>query len=167
MYEESLRMPFLIRYPAGIKAGTQNNDMALNLDFPETFLDYAGAEVPSGMQGRSLRPLLEGKTPKDWRQSMYYRYWMHLADHYVPAHYGVRTRRHKLIYYYGQPLGTAGSLTEPKSPYWELFDLEKDPREMRSVYENPQYAGVVKTLKAELAKLQKLYGDEPWSAQSA
>jgi arylsulfatase A-like enzyme len=167
MYEESLRMPFLIRYPAGIKRGTENNDIVLNLDFAETFLDYAGASVPSEMQGRSLRPLLEGKTPKSWRQSMYYRYWMHLADHYVPAHYGVRTKRHKLIYYYGQPLGTRGSLADPKPPYWELFDLEKDPREMKSVYEDPRYASVAKTLKAELAKLQKLYSDEPWSGQTA
>ena len=167
MYEESLRMPLLIRYPGGAKAGTQNNDMVLNLDFPETFLDYAGANVPSEMQGRSLRPLLEGKRPAGWRQSMYYRYWMHLADHYVPAHYGVRTKRHKLIYYYGQPLGTARSLAEPKSPYWELFDLEKDPREMKSVYEDPRYSSVVTALKAELGKLQKLYGDEPWSGQSA
>jgi arylsulfatase A-like enzyme len=167
MYEECLRMPLLIRYPAAIENGAENNDIVLNLDFPETFLDYAGAKVPSEMQGRSLRPLLEGKTPRDWRQSMYYRYWMHLADHYVPAHYGVRTKRHKLIYYYGQPLGAAGSLPEPKSPYWELFDLEKDPREMKSVYEDPRYASVVKTLKAELARLQKLYRDQPWSGQTA
>jgi arylsulfatase A-like enzyme len=166
MYEECLRMPFVIRYPSGIRPGTENNDIALNLDFPETFLDYAGAKVPAEMQGRSLRPLLEGKTPKNWRQSMYYRYWMHLADHYVPAHYGVRTKRHKLIYFYGQPLGTKGSLPEPKAPYWELFDLEKDPRELKSVYDDPKYAGVVKELKAELARLQKLYKDEPWTGQT-
>jgi arylsulfatase A-like enzyme len=166
MYEECLRMPLLIRYPAGIRAGSVNRDIVLNLDFPETFLDFAGAKPPAEMQGRSLRPLLEGRTPKDWRQSMYYRYWMHLADHYVPAHYGVRTKRYKLIYYYGQPLGASGALPEPKSPYWELFDLEKDPRELKSVYGDPSYAPVVKQLKEELARLQKRYKDQPWTAQA-
>lgn len=167
MYEESLRMPLLVRYPAGIQAGQQNNDLVLNLDLPETFLDYAGAKIPEEMQGVSLRPLLEGRTPKGWRQSIYYRYWMHLADHHVPAHYGVRTKRYKLIYYYGQALGTKGSLPEPKDPYWELFDLEKDPREMKNVYEDPRYAPVVRELKAELARLQKHYQDEPWTGSPA
>ncbi|MDX2153717.1 MAG: sulfatase [Bryobacteraceae bacterium] len=162
MYEESLRMPFLVRYPGGVRAGGSNQDIVLNLDFAETFLDYAGVKPPASMQGCSLRSLLEGKTPRDWRQSMYYRYWMHLADHYVPAHYGVRTARYKLIYFYGQPLGTRGGLAEPKPPYWELFDLQKDPREMRSVYHDAGYAGIVQRMKTELARLQKRYGDEPW-----
>ena len=110
MYEESLRMPFLLRYPGVVKPGSVNRDMILNLDFAETFLDFAGAKPPAEMQGRSFRPILEGHTPRDWRQSMYYRYWMHLADHGVPAHYGVRTKQWKLIYYYGKALGTSGAI---------------------------------------------------------
>ncbi len=127
MYEESLRMPFLVRYPGDIRPGTVNEDIVLNLDFAPTLLDYAGAKVPADMQGRSFRPILQGRTPKDWRTSMYYRYWMHLADHGVPAHYGVRTKRHKLIYYYGQPLDAKGAIPKPTEPEWELFDLQKDP----------------------------------------
>ena len=161
MYEESLRMPFLIRYPGVIRPGTVSRDIVLNIDFAPMFLDYAGVRVPADMQGRSFRQILEGRPPKDWRQSMYYRYWMHLAHHHVPAHYGVRTHRYKLIYYYGQALGKRGAIDKPTEPEWELFDLEKDPREMRSVYSDPAYAGVVRELKAELGRLQRLYGDQP------
>ncbi len=162
MYEESLRMPFLVRYPAAIKPGAVNKDIVLNVDFAPTFLDFAGRKAPSEMQGRSFRPNLEGKSPKDWRTSMYYRYWMHNSnDHHVPAHYGVRTHQHKLIYYYGKPLGMKGAFDPPTKPEWELFDLKKDPREMKNVYADPAYAAVVKTLKAELGRLQKQYGDEP------
>ena len=161
MYEESLRMPFLVRYPARIKPGSVNRDIVLNVDFAPMWLDYAGVKTPSDMQGVSFRPLMEGRTPKDWRTSMYYRYWMHLAHHGVPAHYGVRTMRHKLIYYYGQPLGSAGAIDKPTDPEWELFDLVKDPHEMNNVYSNPSYAGVVKQLKAELDRLQKYYKDTP------
>ena len=117
MYEESLRMPFLVRYPGAIKPGSVNNDMVLNIDFAPTFLDYAGAEAPADMQGRSFRAILEGHTPKDWRKSMYYRYWMHnTSDHHVPAHYGVRTDRYKLIYYYGKPLGMKGANRQTRRP---------------------------------------------------
>lgn len=104
MYEGSLRMPFLVRYPEEIKPGTINNDIILNIDFAETLLDYAGVSIPGGMQGRSLRPLFEGRTLDDWRTSMYYRYWMHRPHFNVAAHYGVRTQRYKLIFYYGLAL---------------------------------------------------------------
>ena len=154
-------MPFLIRYPGEIKAGAVNRDMVLNLDFAETFLDYAGAAIPADMQGRSFRPILQGHTPKDWRKTMYYRYWMHLADHGVPAHYGVRTQKWKLIYYYGKALGCSGAIDRPTEPEWELFDIEKDPHEMRNLYPDLKYAGVVKELKAELVRLQALYKDVP------
>jgi len=167
MYEESLRMPFLIRYPGRIRAGSVNKDMVLNIDFAPMFLDYAGRTAPAGMQGRSFRPLCEGRTPGNWRQSMYYRYWMHLADHGVPAHYGIRTRQWKLIYYYGDPLGTAGSIARPTQPEWELFDLQNDPHEMRNLYHDPKYAKVVRQLTAELARLQKGCGDKPWSGQKS
>ena len=155
MYEESLRMPFIVRYPRAIGAGSSTHAMALNIDFAETWLDYAGVPIPDDMQGASIRPILEGETPDDWRTSMYYRYWMHLSHHYVPAHYGIRTHQHKLIYYYGEALGTSGSVNEPKEPEWELFDLEKDPNEMCSVYDDPAYADVVKELTAELYRLKE------------
>ena len=160
MYEESLRMPFLVRYPREIQPGSTSDAMALNIDFAETWLDYAGVSVPDDMQGTSLRPILGGETPDDWRTSMYYRYWMHLAHHYVPAHYGIRTDRYKLIYYYGEALGTTGSLDELKEPEWELFDLEKDPNEMCSVYDDPTYADIVTELTAELYRLKAEAGDE-------
>lgn len=161
MYEECLRMPFLVRYPGRVKPGSVNSDIVLNVDFAPMWLDYAGVKTPSDMQGVSFRPLMEGRTPKNWRTSMYYRYWMHLANHGVPANYGVRTKTHKLIYYYGKPLGSAGAIDKPTEPEWELFDLVKDPHEMNNVYGNPAYAGVVKQLKAELDRLQKYYKDTP------
>jgi arylsulfatase A-like enzyme len=161
MYEESLRMPFLIRYPEVIRPGSVNKDMVLNLDFAETFLDYAGAKIPGDMQGRSFRPILEGRRPKDWRKSMYYRYWMHMADHGIPAHYGVRTDRYKLIYYYGRALGSAGAIDKDTAPEWELFDTVKDPHEMYNLYDDPKHQGIVKKLKAELDRLQRDYKDTP------
>jgi arylsulfatase A-like enzyme len=161
MYEESLRMPFVIRYPRAIKAGTVTTDFALNVDFPETFLDYAGIEIPDYMQGKSLRPILEGKTPGDWQTSMYYRYWEHLSvEHKVGAHYGIRTHQYKLIYYYGEALGATDAIDEPRTPEWELFDLEKDRYEMNNVYHDPAYSETIKQLKEELHRLKKKVGDE-------
>ncbi len=160
MYEESLRMPYIVRYPRAIGAGSSTHAMALNIDFAETWLDYAGVSIPDDMQGRSLRPIFEGETPDDWRESMYYRYWMHLSHHHVPAHYGIRTHRYKLIYYYGEPLGTSGSVNQSTEPEWELFDLEKDPNEMCSVYDDPAYADVVKELTAELYRLKEKAMDD-------
>ena len=159
MYEESLRIPLLVRYPKEIKAGSVNTDIVTNVDFAETFLDYAGVSIPADMQGRSLRPLFKGQTPSDWRQSMYYRYWMHRAHYNVPAHYGIRTHRYKLIFYYGLGLGAPGARREPLTPEWELFDLEKDPAEMKNVYDDPAYQDIVKKLKVELLKLKEDLGD--------
>ena len=147
MYEESLRMPLLVRYPQEIRAGSVNKEIVLNLDFGETFLDYAGVPVPEDMQGRSLRSLLGGRTPKDWRTSTYYHYYEYPAVHSVKRHYGVRTKRYKLIHFYHD-------IDE-----WELYDLKKDPQEMRSVYGDPKYADVVKELKAELTRLRDQYRD--------
>ena len=160
MYEESLRMPFLVRYPREIAAGSVSDRIALNVDFGPTFLDLAGVPVPAFMQGRSLRPLLRGEPPDDWRTSMYYRYWVNLdIAHHVWAHYGVRTDRYKLVYYYAEPCDTPGAYDEPRVPEWELFDLERDPLELRSVYDDPPYASVVRDLKAELRRLQTELGD--------
>ena len=142
------------------RAGTVNEDMILNVDFAPTFLDYAGIDVPEEFQGTSFRSLLEGETPEGWQTSMYYRYWMHLAHHHVYAHYGIRTHKHKLIYYYADALGQGGAIDDTKEPEWELFDLEKDPMEMNSVYGDPAYADVTAELKAEMHRLQAEVDDE-------
>lgn len=154
MYEESLRMPFLVRYPREIKPGSVNTDIVLNTDFAPTFLEYAFLPIHERMQGKSIRPLLSGVTPDDWRTSMYYRYWMHLDGcHEVYSHYGIRTHDYKLIYYYAQALGTTDSRDENRPPEWELFDLKQDPYELNNVYESPKYADRVAVLTAELEQL--------------
>ncbi len=160
MYEESLRMPFILRYPPEVKAGSVNDDITLNVDFAPLFLDLAGVPIPEDFQGRSFRPLLHGQTPNDWQQSMYYRYWMHKANHNVYAHYGVRTKRYKLIYYYSDALGQEGAIDESYEPEWELFDLERDPCEMNNVYDRPDYQETVRKLKTELYRLQRKVEDE-------
>ena len=165
MYEESLRMPFLIRYPREIKPGAVNRDMILNVDIPAMFLDCTGVDVPPSFQGRSFRPLLQGKTPEDWQTSMYYRYWMHGAQHNVWAHYGVRTLRYKLIYYYGDPLGQEGAVGPKEQPEWELFDLDQDPTEILNVYSDPDYAEIVSSMKVELKRLQRNVGDKPYDEE--
>ncbi|MFC1537598.1 sulfatase [Gemmatimonadota bacterium] len=146
MYEESLRMPLVVRWPGVIEPGTENSDIALNLDFAPTFLDIAGAQAPSDMQGQSLLPLLQGRSPGNWRESMYYHYYEYPSVHMVHRHRGVRTRRYKLIHFY-------------QIDEWELYDLEKDPEEMNSVYSDPAYAGIVEELKAELERLKAHYKD--------
>ncbi|MFW5893900.1 MAG: sulfatase [Verrucomicrobiota bacterium] len=176
MYEESLKMPFVVRYPKEIHPGSVCEDMILNVDFAPTFLDYAGLERPEEFQGVSFRPLLKGETPPDWQTSMYYRYWMNATHHNVGAHYGVRTHRYKLIYYYYDGCGQTGSdgdycageradiaSCKKLTPEWELFDLEKDPAEMNNVVDDPAYAEVVKELKDELHRLQANVGDEPFA----
>ena len=160
MYEESLRMPLVMRYPREARAGTVNDDIVLNVDFPMLFLDLADTDPPAEFQGRSFRPLLAGSTPSDWQKSLYYRYWMHKAHHNVYAHYGVRTKHHKLIYYYSDALGQEGAIDETYEPEWELFDLDQDPYELNNVYGDPAYAQIVKDLKDELHRLQAEVGDE-------
>jgi arylsulfatase A-like enzyme len=147
MYEESLRMPLLVRYPREIKPHVDRRDMVMNLDFAPTFLDYAGVEAPAGMQGRSMRAVLRGRTPADWRRSIYYHYFEYPAVHMVRRHYGVRTNRYKLIRFYYD------------IDAWELYDLQKDPHELHNVYSDPAYARVEREMKAELERLRRLYGD--------
>jgi hypothetical protein len=107
------------------------------------------------MDGKSYVSILKGKTPADWRKSMYYRYWMHLdSSHNVTAHYGVRTDRYTLIFYYGKALGMTGAKNEDTVPEWELFDRQKDPRQLRNVYNEPAYQQVVSDLKTELERLR-------------
>jgi len=147
MYEESLRMPFLVRWPAGITPGTDSDAIGLNVDFAPTFLEAAGLDVPTDMQGRSLLPVLRGATPPDWRTSMYYRYYHDPGHHNTRAHYGVRTLTHKLIYFW-------------KKDQWELFDLVNDPSEMHNVYGQPGHAKVTAALAAELQRLKKAVRDD-------
>ncbi|WP_269541595.1 sulfatase family protein [Cerasicoccus fimbriatus] len=162
IYEESFRMPFLVRYPEGICAGTICTDMASNVDFAETFLDYAGLPIPRHMQGRSLRPLLEEQTPDDWTEIAYQRYWMHRDDaHNAYAHYGIRTHDHKLIYWYNEGMGVQGTQPGGETPEWELFDLEKDPLELFNVYHDPAYADVVKDMTRRLDVHMLEIGDVP------
>ena len=158
MYEESLRMPFLVRYPGELDPGTVVDDIIINADFAPFLLDIAGIDIPYDMQGRSFLANLYGDTPDDWRQSMYYRYWLHTEGR--PAHYGVRTQNHKLIFFYGLPLGKTGTYSVPTTPGWELYDLKNDPYELQNVYQDPRYSNVVTTLKNELLRLKKELGDE-------
>ncbi|MGH2382884.1 MAG: sulfatase family protein [Candidatus Limnocylindria bacterium] len=160
MYEESLRMPFLVRYPREVAPGTSSDAIVLNVDFAQTFLDLAGVEPTAPMQGRSMRPLLLGRQPDDWRPSMYYRYWMHLdSSHGVWAHRGVRTARHKLVHYYGEALDQPGARDDPRPEEWELFDLKADPFELRSLHDDPSHAAVFTGLVAELDRLSDELGD--------
>ena len=144
MYEESLRTPLLVRWPGVVRPGSVNQDLVQNLDYAETMLEMAGAAVPREMQGRSLVPLLRGQTPRDWRDAIYYQYFEYPSWHMVRRHYGVRTKRYKLIHYY--------EVNE-----WELFDLEKDPRELRSVYGDAAYASVKGSMEQRLRELREQY----------
>jgi len=157
MYEESMRMPFLVRYPKMIKAGIRTDEIINNTDFAPTILELAGLETPETMQGRSFVPLLKGRTPADWPTSTYYRYWMHMAHHDNPAHFGVRTKEYKLIFFYGLNYKKGGP--KPTPPGWELYDMKNDPHEMTNLYDDPRYANVVKELKAELVRLRKKYNE--------
>jgi len=146
MYEESLRTPLIIRYPKEIKAGSVNNDLVLNLDYAPTFLDYAGIKIPKDMQGESFRKRIAGKKVP-WRDAIYYHYYEFPAEHMVKRHYGVRTDRYKLIHFYYD-------IDE-----WELYDLKKDPNEMKNVYDDPSYAIVKTKLFKKLMELRKKYKD--------
>jgi len=163
MYEESLSMPLLVRYPPMVAPGSVCDDVALNVDFAPTFLELAGVDVPEQMQGTSLAPLLGGETPDDWQTTMYYRYWMHNdAAHLAPAHYGVRTRTHKLICFYNDPLDQLGAHGPSDRVEWELYDLVADPFEVTNVIDHPEYADIRAELIAELARLQEHVGDTPY-----
>jgi len=147
MYEESIRMPFLVRWPSRIKPGTKSDALSLNIDFAPTFLEAAGLPASAEMQGRSLLPLFSGRTPPGWRTSMYYRYYHDPGDHNTRAHYGVRTRTHKLIYFW-------------KKDQWELFDLVNDPHELHNLYGKPGQEALTASLKGELARLKRDVRDD-------
>ena len=164
MYEPSLRIPFLVRYPRLPIAGKVEERFAMNVDIAPTILDFAGIDIPEQMQGRSLRPLLEGDPPDDWRQSAFYSYYENswafremareqMTDpsfqfwtaHRVGPNRGVRTDRYKLIEYY-----TEGN-------YWELFDLQEDPNELNNLHGQAGHAELTEDLTKQLRDLQASY----------
>jgi arylsulfatase A-like enzyme len=149
IFQESARTPLLIRWPGVAQAGLVNTNIVSHLDLAETFLEAAGLPIPARMQGRSFRQLLQGHAPADWRTAFYYHYYEYPADHHVRPHYGVITDRYTLTHFYA-----------PDVDYWELFDREKDPGEMTSVYGNPAYAAVQNQLLKEVQR-QRLELKEP------
>lgn len=146
IFEESLRTPLLVRWPGVTKPGSTNTDLVSNVDFAATFLDAAGVTIPDDLQGKSLRPILSGTTPKDWRKSFYYHYYEFPGPHDVARHYGVVTDRYKLVRFY--------DFDNPAFEEWELFDLKTDPQEMKSVYGESAYAKVQTDLHEELKRLR-------------
>jgi arylsulfatase A-like enzyme len=162
MYEESLQMPFLVRYPNGIEAGSMSDEITTNVDFAPTFLDYAGAPLPSYMQGQSMRPVFEGQAGPAWQTSAYHRYWMHKDEfHNAWAHYGLRNQRYKLIYWYNSALGQAGAGDGDEPPEWELFDCEADPLELFNIADDPEYSDIFHIMLAELDAKMAEIGDIP------
>ena len=156
-YDESARMPFIVRYPEKIPPGIRSHALIENVDYPALMLDYAGIDIPSDFQGRSFRMICEtGQEPNDWKQAVYYRYWMHMAHHDNPGEMSIRTKTHKLIYFYGA--NYEGGYQTP--PAWELYDLVEDPQELRNVYYVPKYNEIREELKAQFAQLRMDVGDD-------
>ncbi len=148
MYEESLKMPLIVKWPGVVAPGARNTHMVQNLDYAQTFLDIADASIPDDMQGISMLPLLRGRNPDDWRTRLYYHYYEFPSVHMVPRHYGIRTKRHKLMHFY--QFGNE----------WELYDLEKDPEELTNLYGRPGFEGLTADLKKQLKELREDYDDD-------
>jgi arylsulfatase A-like enzyme len=145
MYEESHRTPLLIRYPELIQAGSEADELVLNIDLAPTLLELAGTQVPAELQGRSLLPLFSGETVDDWREAVYYRYYQQMNSyHRVARHEGVRDERYKLIHY-----------TEPGYEGYEFFDLAEDPTEVENRAEDPDLAAEMERLQGKLAELRR------------
>lgn len=157
MYEESSRMPFVIRYPKNIKGGQKIDDIILNIDFPALLSDYAGIVKPDYMQGQSFRGILEKNDTINSRKQMYYRYWLHQPER--PGHFGIRNHRYKLIFFYGQDLDMKGASKEITSPMWEFYDLDKDPKELHNAINESQYDAIIKEMKKQLIEERKKYKD--------
>ena len=173
MYDESMRMPFIVRDPKSKQRGVHNDLMINNIDFAPTLIELAGGKAPEYMDGKSFADVFEGKTPANWKDEVYYRYWMHMIHHDIPAHIGIRTKDYKLILFYGRhydekTMGTPsmwwlrdkGSHKVVQTPVaFELYDLKKDPMEMKNVANDPEYKDVLKDMKVRLAKLREKVGD--------
>ena len=147
MYEESLKMPLIIKWPGVTEPGARNTMMVQNLDYAETFLEAAGCVFDPEMQGRSLVPLLAGETPDDWRDEIYYHYYEYPSVHMVPRHYGIRTERYKLMHFY-------------QFDEWEFYDLQNDPDELVNLYENPEYADQIEKIRKRLVTLRERVDDD-------
>jgi len=163
MYEEAMRMPFFVHCPGAIEKGRRCDLLINNTDFAPTLIDLAGGDVPDSMQGMSFKRTLLGQKERQWRDATYYRYWMHMA-HYLgtPAHFGLRTQKYKLIFFYGVDYedpprtdlwGSQADIITP--PGWELYDIQKDPHEMNNLYGLPEYGEVIKELKHTLRVLRE------------
>ena len=148
MYDESLKMPFIVKWPGVTKPGSRNTNLIQNLDYAETFLEVAGASIPEDMQGASLVPLLKGQTPKDWRKEIYYHYYEYPSVHMVPRHNGIRSKRYKLMHFY------------QFENEWELYDLKSDPDELKNLYGDPKFAKIRNRMKARLEHLVDHYEDD-------
>ena len=166
MYEESLRMPFVLCYPRRLAAGQVFTDMVTNVDMAQTILDAADVEQHPRMQGRSFWPDLLGEPQQPPAKGIYYRYWEHDdIFHRAPAHYGYRTDRYKIIYFYNDGLGIPGTGPFTYPPEWELYDMHEDPDEMRNLYDDPAYAEIREELKAQMWLEQARLGDKPHRSQ--
>lgn len=154
MYDESYRTPLMISWPGVTVPGAVNSDLVSNLDFAETFLDAAGVAVPDDMQGKSLKPVLAGKTPADWRKAHYYHYYEYPGAHSVKRHYGISNSRYKLMHFYYD------------TDEWEMYDLYRDPHEMKNIYNNQAYADVQQQLHRQLDSIRTVYHDSEASAKS-
>ena len=162
MYEESLQMPFLARFPEKVPGGQINESLACNIDFAPTFLDVAELKIPTYMQGSSLLPLMTGKLPENWQTVVYHRYWMHRdPDHNAYSHYGIRNKRYKLIYWYNEGYELPGTNHGGEDKEWELFDCQEDPLELFNVYSDPRYRNVVQQMELALTIKMSEIGDEP------
>ena len=167
MYEQSLKMPLLIKFPARVDGGTTSDAIITNVDFAPTLLELMSVPAPNDLQGRSFASVLEGDPPEDWPNEMYYRYWMHRdGAHLCPAHYGIRTHTHKLICYYNDPLGQPGANGPADQIEWELFDLVPDPYEVENVIDSEAYRTVRDDLFSRLVALQAEVGDTPFPGAS-
>ncbi|MFL2436686.1 MAG: sulfatase [Verrucomicrobiales bacterium] len=147
MYEESLMMPLIVKWPGVTKPNSRSVQMVQNLDYAQTFLEMAGAEIPSNMQGRSLVPILKNGKADDWRKSIYYHYYEYPSVHMIPRHYGIRTERYKLIHFY--QFGNE----------WEMYDLKEDPDELTNIYGEADKKSLQKDLKEQLVAIRKFYDD--------
>lgn len=167
MYEESIRMPFLLAYPRVVPAGQVHPGIVSNVDVAPTLLEAAGIAPHSRMQGRSFWPDLTGNRPPEHEHDgLYYRYWMHDdSSHHVGAHYGFRTERYTLIYFYNDGLGMPGCSSRRYPPEWELYDLAEDPEELRNVADDPRYADVRADLERRMWRAQAALGDQPHPSQ--
>jgi arylsulfatase A-like enzyme len=153
MYEESFSTPLIVKWPGVIAPGSVNTDLVSNLDFAETILDIARLPIPEDMQGQSMLPLLHS-VKTDWRESIYYHYYEYPGVHQVKRHYGIRTDRYKLIHFYHD-------IDE-----WELYDLKNDPKELKSVYDDPEYLQIKAEMHKKLEQAMDKYGDGPEQRQA-